>query len=67
LATSIRDNLELVLDGYEEAHTTETFGGRHELWGVFDALEKDFSESPSLRSRPTVRTHESGGGISDEF
>jgi hypothetical protein len=38
LATNIRDNLELVLAGYDEARSREAFGGKHELWGVFDIL-----------------------------
>jgi hypothetical protein len=61
LATSIRDNLELVLAGYEEARWTETFGGRHQLWGVFDTLRQDFSESPCLRGHPTMRVVWSAG------
>ena len=46
MATSIRDNLEVVLTEYEMPRMTKVFGGRHELWGMFDTLRRDFSESP---------------------
>ena len=55
MTTSLRDNLGLVLAGYEEARKTGTFGRKHELWGVFDTLKRDYAESSAVMGRLTVR------------
>ena len=53
MATSIHDDLQLVLRGCEEARNTQSFSGRHEeLWKIFDALSRDCVESPFVKSRP---------------
>lgn len=53
--------MELVLAGYEAARKDEPFGGKHELWDVFDTLKREFAGSPSVRSRPTLSVMWSAG------
>lgn len=58
---SIRQNLEQILTRYAEARSSEPIGKEHELWGVFEELQEEFSELEVVKSKPTLKVSWSAG------
>lgn len=58
---SIQQNLEQILTRYASARSSEPIGKEHELWGVFEELQEEFSELEAVKSKPTLKVSWSAG------
>ena len=51
----IRDGLERILATYENARSSSRYGKGHEIWRIFESLQRTLATSEAVTKRPTIK------------